>query len=80
MNVLHRERILITFFRIEADRYPLNCSNIVHRTSLIKIRQRDMTLCFIYLHRRDRRWNLLNQRKMPAEIIFIRTINKFFQC
>lgn len=71
MYILKRKGIRCTLLGIKAYRNSLNCSNIIHRTFLIKIGQRYMTVFFIKLHRFNGSWNLLYQRQILFPISFI---------
>ena len=49
MDILKAERVRITLLGIKTHRDPLHSSDIIHRTFLVKIRQRNMAFFFIYL-------------------------------
>ncbi len=54
MNILKRKCLCHTFLRIKTHRNPLHCTNIIDRTALIKISERDLSVFFIHPHRCDR--------------------------
>ncbi len=53
-------------------------SDIVDRTALIKISQRDLSVFFIHPHRCDRGRNLLHQCQILFQIPLIGTIDHIF--
>ena len=80
MNVLQRKRIRTAFLCVKTDRNPLNDTDIVDRTFLVKVGKRNVMRLFIDLNRRNRRRYFLYQRKAVFKIFLIRTVNIFFQC
>ena len=79
MDILKTECIHSTFFGIKTDRDPLNGTNIVNGTFLIKISQCDMPACLINIDRCDRRWNLLDQSQSLFQIFFVSSVDQFLK-
>lgn len=71
MDILQGKGFDRTFLCIKADRDALNGSDVIHRTLLIKISQRDVTGRFVDRYGRDRCRDLLDQRQLflPVGII-----------
>ena len=60
MDIVKRKGVHRTFFGIETDRNPLDSPDIIHRTLLVKIGQRDVAALLINGNRRDGRGDLLD--------------------
>ena len=80
VNVLQGKGILGTFLCIEADRNALYNSDIVYRTFLVKICQRDMPVLLVDFDRRNRGRDLLDQCQITFQIFFIRAVDQILQC
>ena len=59
-----------TLLRIKADRDPLDCPNIIHRTFLFKIGQSDMAVFLVDPDGRDRRRDFLDQCQPFLSVLF----------
>ena len=70
MNVTHCKCISGTFLCIEADRNALYNSDIVYRTFLVKICQRDVPVLLVDFDRRNRGRDLLDQCQIAFLIFF----------
>ena len=77
MDILKWKCISITFFCIKADRNALHGSDIVYRTSLVKISQCDMSGLLVNIDRCDRSRHFLDQCQSVFQIFFIGAVNKF---
>ena len=73
------KRVGITFFCIKAYWDSLYCSNIIDRTALVKIGQRDLAVILVHSYRSDRCRDFLNERQSLLLIAFIRPVNKILQ-
>ena len=73
MYILKWEGIYITLFRIKTDRDSLHCSDIVYRTFLVKICQRDVPVLLVDFDRRNRGRDL-NARLLSRYFSFVRLI------
>ena len=78
MNILKRKCLRHTFFCIKTHRNSLYRSNIVDRTALLKISERDLSVFFIHPHRCDRGRNLLHQCQILFQIPLIGTVDHIF--
>ena len=75
VNVLQGKGILGTFLCIETDRNALYNSDIVYRTFLVKICQRDVPVLLVDFDRRNRGRDLLDQCQITFQIFsFVRLI------
>ena len=79
MDIGQGKRIHGAFFGVETYRQPLNSTDIVNGTLLVKIGECDMPLVLVDLNRRDRRRDLLNERKACFLIFVICPVNQFRQ-
>ena len=79
MNVLKRKGVAVTLLGSEADRDALNCPDVIHRTFLIEICQRNMAALLINFDRRNRRRTLLNQREPLLSVFFIGPVDQILQ-
>ena len=79
VDVLQRKGIRVTFFRIKAHRNPLHHTDIIDGALLVKIRQSNMAVLFIYFNRCDRCRDLLDQAQFLIPVIFICPIDEVLQ-
>ena len=78
MNIMEWKTIRRTLLGIEADRYALNDTDIIHGTLFIKVSQGDMPGLLINVDRCDRCRYLLNQGQMIFQIDLVSSIDKIF--
>ena len=78
MNILEGKGIAVAFLGIKAHRKPLDSSDIIHSTFLLKISQRNMPVLFVDLNRSDGGGHLLNQCKPLLPVFFIGPVYKLF--
>ena len=78
MDVLNWKCIRCTFFCIKTYRNPLNDTNIVNRTFLLKVCKTNLSCFFIYFYRGNRCWNFLYKSKLLLKIFLICAVNYFF--
>ena len=68
VDILQRKCLGDTFLGVKADGNPLDRTDIIDGTPLVEIRQGDMPVLLIHLHRSDRRRYLLDQGKPLLQI------------
>ena len=80
VDVLERKGFDGTFLCVEADRDSLHGPDIVDRTFLVEVRQRDMAAGFIDADRGDRGWDFLDQGQLLLAINLIAVNDHVLQC
>ena len=80
MNILQGKSIHGTFLCIEAYGNSLHRTDIVYRTFLLKVGQRNLAMFPVHLNRSNGCGHLLNQRKTGIGILIICSVNHILQC
>lgn len=73
------EGLRAAFLCVKAHRNPLHGSYVIHRTSLLKIRQRNVPVFLIHAHRSDGSGNLLDQSQPLFPVLLVCPVYEFFQ-
>ena len=68
-----------TFLGIEANRDPLDSSNIIHSTLLLKISQGDMMAFLVHPYRGDGSGDFLDQSQSLLPVLLIGTVYQFLK-
>ena len=79
MDIVQWKGIHTALFCVKTYGNSLYCSNIIDRTALVKIGQRDLAVIFVHSYRSDRCRDFLNERQSLLLIAFIRPVNKILQ-
>ena len=79
VDILQAEGRPSAFLGVKADGDPLDDTDIIHGAFLIKISECDMSCLAVDLHRRDRRGDLLDQRKPGLPVFLIGAVDQVLQ-
>ncbi len=80
MDVLQGKGVRRAFLCVEADGKPLYRPDVVNRTLLLEIGQRDLPALLVYPDGSDGGGHLLNQGKARIRILFVCPVDHILQC